>query len=528
METIIVPVDGATNIKLEVLDYHSLQPLFFRVAATPVTGFEGLQYNATGEQFAWYESIIAQLPGEYRKVKVIASAARGASGGLIGRDNTLTEVPGRGLTLAYTQSYSDAVEDIFRDLAGSAEDFFLETGSIRDYPGSLTLLKRFVFEELERPEVLKRADSFATYGILLAGHFLGPDYLEAARRSGNEHSYWMCHTGARDINKAPGTVSSQGRRIESFQRLVQGSPSTVYRPLGPVSGKQAGALGISPQALVVPGGHDTCLSHIPIIATFNSTFLEKAGQPVIHLEAGSWTMVSLIGGDVGLPRDGHRQAVIVQGTVDGSPVVTSMYGGGRDFKYLSSLLEKYRIRAGGEFNEHLLEKVLDAADCFVLPNIDPQNHSTGPFPELKGRIINQNAFFQDRATALVLANLCVAITAAYQIDTVCQDRRPPVIVTGGGSKDPCFGRLLATLARRMVYALYDRQGNQLSETTTLGAAIAGKAACLDVHPYEVDIGGLGLTCRELDPFRAGIDGKLDDYRERYMKELARAEQARAE
>jgi len=215
-------VDGATNIKLEVLDYHSLQPLFFRVAATPVTGFEGLQYNATGEQFAWYESIIAQLPGEYRKVKVIASAARGASGGLIGRDNTLTEVPGRGLTLAYTQSYSDAVEDIFRDLAGSAEDFFLETGSIRDYPGSLTLLKRFVFEELERPEVLKRADSFATYGILLAGHFLGPDYLEAARRSGNEHSYWMCHTGARDINKAPGTVSSQGRRIESFQRLVQG------------------------------------------------------------------------------------------------------------------------------------------------------------------------------------------------------------------------------------------------------------------------------------------------------------------
>ena len=111
---------------------------------------------------------------------------------------------------------------------------------------------------------------------------------------------------------------------------------------------------------------------------------------------------------------------------------------------------------------------------------------------------------------------------------VCLDRRPAVIVTGGGSKDFCFGRLLATLARRKVYALYDSQGNQLSETTTLGGAIAGKAACLGVHPYEVDISGAGLACRELERFRVGIDGKLDSYRERYMKELAGAGQARAE
>ncbi|MFH1068597.1 MAG: hypothetical protein V1794_03150 [Candidatus Glassbacteria bacterium] len=525
METIIVPVDGASNIKLEVLDFHTFKPLFSRVAATPAAEFEGLRYNASGEQFTWYERVISGLPEKYKKARVVAPAARGASGGLVGRDGSLTEVPGRDLTLAYTQSYPERVDARFRELAGSAEDFFQETGSVRDYPGSLTLLKRFLFEELERPGVLERAECFAVYGALLAGHFLGPDYLKATRLAGNEHSYWMCHSGTRNINRPPGSLSSASAGIESFRRLVPAEPSTVYRPLGTVSRRQAAGLGLAPETLVVPGGHDTCLSHLPVLSACRRKF---PGRPVIHLEAGSWTMVSVIGGRAELPADGYRRSVIVQGTVDGFPVVTSMYGGGRDFRYLEGLLGERGFPSGEDLSEDRLEKVLAAADCFVLPNVDPQNHHTGPFPWLEGEIVNRAAFFADRETAYIVSDLCMALTAALQIEMVCRDPETPVVLTAGGSKDPYFGRLTATISGRKVYILYDNRENQVSETTTLGAAVAGKAACLGVHPEQVDLEGLGLSCREQEPFTAGIAAGLASYRERFLELLGKSGKALAD
>ena len=523
METIIVPVDGASNIKLEVLDFDTLETLFSRVTESPAKELNGLKYNCTAEECSWFDSVIRRLPTKLKRARVIAPVARGASGGLIGADNTLCEVPGQGLTLAYDQSYPDRVEDLFRDIAGGARDFYLETGSIRDFPGSLTLIKRFLFEEIERPGVLKRAAGFGTCGVLLAGHFLGDNYLKAVRAAGNEHSYWMCHSGARNINQAPGTPSSISKKIKSFGRLVPHEPGTVYQPLGNMPAAQASALGLTRPVPVVPGGHDTCLSHIPIMSTFRRSFGEEETASVVHLEAGSWTMVSQIGGKTGLPQDGYKRAVLVQGTVDGHPVVTSLYGGGRDFSYLAGLLEKSGTHFPGELDEPLLERVLGAADCFVLPNINPENHLTGPFPELKGRIINREGFFQDAEKALILANLCVAIATVSQIDAIPANRDLPIVLTAGGSRDPYYGRLIATMTGKKVYALFDRHGCAISETTTLGAAIAGKAACLNIHPYQVDISDLGLSYKQLEPFNPGVGRKLAFYRDRFLEELNKAE-----
>ncbi len=67
--------------------------------------------------------------------------------------------------------------------------------------------------------------------------------------------------------------------------------------------------------------------------------------------------------------------------------------------------------------------------------------------------------------------------------------------------------------------MFDRNGRAINETTTLGAAIAGKAACLDIHPYDVDISDLGVSYRKFDPFEIGIKRKLNCYRERFMEEL---------
>jgi len=521
LDTIIVPVDGATNIKLEVLDFDTLKTVYSRETGTPSTEVDGLLYNNLAEECSWFDRSILDMPDNLRTVKAIAPVARGASGGFVGPNNTLVEVPGEELTLAYTQLYPERVEEAFYDLAGNATDFFLETGSVMDFPGSVILLKRFLFEEMERPDVLDRAECFGTYGSLLSGHFLGDNFLYAARIAGNEHSYWMCHTGARNINGKPGTPSSLSTKTTSFQRMVTAEPTVAYIPIDSMPYEQADVLRLYGQLLVTPGGHDTCMSHIPVMSTYYRAFEDTSGTPVLHVDAGSWTMVAQIGGKPDIPADGYKRDIIVQGTVDGHPVVTARYGGGNDFGYIQELAAERGCRFCGEPDEKLLEETARAADCFVLPNINPVNHKTGPFPGLKGKIINELSFFSKPERAYIIANLTTALTTAHQIEAVTHDTGIPLVITAGGSKDPYFGRLLATITGRSVYALEDSDGSAVTETTTLGAAIAGKAANIGIHPYDVDVSALGITYRNLPPFTGEVSRQIKHYRERFMEEIER-------
>jgi len=375
---------------------------------------------------------------------------------------------------------------------------------------------------MERPDVLERSELFGVYGGLMSGHFLGGDYLRAARIAGNEHSYWMCHTGARNIRKPAGTPGTLTGKILSFRRLVPGQPFLVYKPVGEMPEEQASSLGFQETPLVIPGGHDTCLSHIPIMSTYYQAFRDRAGTPVIHVEAGSWTLIAQIGGKVDIPPDACERDILVQGTVDGQPVVTARYGGGHDFKYVKELFAARGIRFGADCNESLLVEVLKDSDCFLLPNINSVNRLSGPYPHLSGKILNEDAFFGSTEKAFVVTNLTTAIVTSVQVDAIGKNGSIPLVLTAGGSRDPYFGRLLATVTGRDVYGMYDFEGNAVSETTSLGAAIAGKAACLKVHPYTVDVSGLGVSYRKLRPFGDDISRLLDGYRERLLAEIERA------
>lgn len=518
-QTILVPVDGASNIKLEALDFETLATVHSAATESPATQHEGLNYNDTGKEFDWFDSVIQSLPAEHRAAAVVAPVARGASGGLVGADNSLVEVPGRRLTLAYTQSYPAAVNDAFAKLAGSREEFFEETGSIRDLPGSLTLLKRFLFEEMERPQVLARATAFAHYGALMGGHFLGNDYLAAVRLAGNEHSYWMCHSGTRAVRSKPGTPSRATSAVNPFRRLVPAQTSVCYHALGVMPASQVAALKLTAAPKVVSGGHDTCLSHIPILSTFYQAYPAAAGKPVVQVEAGTWTMIAQMGGTPQLPGDGYTRDIIIQGTVDGEPVVTARYGGGADFAHLKKLVQASGQSFNSQWDEAALLKLLRDAACFALPNINPSNHGTGPFPQVKGRIVNEAAFMASGLTAYLATNLMTALTTAWQVAAISADTTVPVVLTAGGSKDPLYAALLATLTARPVYAMFDRNGQPITETTTLGAAIIGKAACLGIHPYKVDTSALGIKYRAVAPLSGDLAQALESYRRQWLRHL---------
>lgn len=524
-KVILVPVDGASNIKLEALDYDTLATVHSAVADSPKAERDGLKFNDTGAEFKWFEDAIREIPEGNGDAAVIAPVARGASGGLVGPDNSLVEVPGEGLTLAYTQAYPARVDERFAEIAGSKEDFFEETGSVRDFPGSLTLLKRFVFEEMERPAVLQSAAGFAHYGALMGGYFLAGDYLAAIKAAGNEHSYWMCHSGARDVRADPGTPSRAAKKVASFGRLVPASPSVCYRPLGRMPEAQAKRLGFNARPQVIVGGHDTCLSHIPVLSTFYQAFPGMAGRPVLQVEAGTWAMIAQVGGEARVPGDGFTRDIIIQGTVDGEPVTTGRYGSGADFTFLKNLAREKgkgftRTADPGDIARFL------SKDVFVLPNAEPTVRKTGPFPDAAGQIVGEDAFFADGTVAFTATNVMTALAIAQQVDAIAQDASLPIVLTAGGSKDPCFAGLIATITGRETYAMFDSEGQPVSETTTLGAAICGKAACLGIHPYEVNTAPLGVRYRRIEPLPADVGRLLRAYRTRWLAKIQEMNEGR--
>jgi hypothetical protein len=79
--------------------------------------------------------------------------------------------------------------------------------------------------------------------------------------------------------------------------------------------------------------------------------------------------------------------------------------------------------------------------------------------------------------------------------------------------------VLATLTGHPVYALFDQNGQAVTETTTLGAAIVGKAACLRVHPYAVDTAALGVKYRQVAALVGEPAAALMAYRAKWRQQL---------
>jgi sugar (pentulose or hexulose) kinase len=226
-------------------------------------------------------------------------------------------------------------------------------------------------------------------------------------------------------------------------------------------------------------------------------------------------MVARIGGSADLPSDGWRRDILVQGTVDGEPVATARYGGGNDFREAKCIVETVGGAFSAEPDDRLMERIVGATEAFVLPNISPINHGTGPFPDFRGRIINKRFFLAHPGAAHIATSIATSLAATVQVEAVSSDRSIPIVITAGGAKDPYYGRLLATFTGRAVFAMNDRNGNPVTETTSLGAAITGKAACLGIHPYLVDTGSLGIEYGKVEPYGGEIARKLARYRERW-------------
>ena len=71
--------------------------------SSPTTKNSGYKCNCIVEEFDWFDKIITELLNDYKNTAVISPVARGASGGLIDKNNNIIDVENGQLTIAYTQ-----------------------------------------------------------------------------------------------------------------------------------------------------------------------------------------------------------------------------------------------------------------------------------------------------------------------------------------------------------------------------------------------------------------------------------------
>ena len=527
---IFVLMDGASNLKLLVFDSKTFETV--KGVDTDSSGMvvtkDAVVYNNFGQECDWFDAAIAKLDPQYRKnVLAFSSVARGATGCYVDNKNRLLDgvVGGAGerLSMSYSQ-HRPGVLDLYHKIVPDPVAFFNETGA---WPGAGITWGIRGLELQTNPELREQAAAFCAQHILMTGYLLGGRYLEAARVAGQEASYMLCHSGL--VNVDTGGLSSFANRSEMgpFRGLYLQGGKKGYVVAGQMPADKKAALGVEGECSIAPGGHDTTLSHIPVLAAYLQV---HRGKPqVVHVEVGSWILAKQLGGrPVKVPKNSHESGLLAQGSVDGQPGLTSLYGGGFDFRELKKQVEgkigkgKFQAKEGG-VDEALLTQIADKADTFVLPNISSNSKGTGPWTKVNGRIINEEKFFSDGESAFILSNLMTAITTAAHVSLITKTSKDtPIVLTGGGAKDPYYGRLLATLTGRKVLVMKDKNGDAVVETTALGAAMMAKAAVEGKHPHNVDLKPLGITFQEVDAFTGRTATAIQGYKQKFMEQIRTA------
>lgn len=377
----------------------------------------------------------------------------------------------------YTYRFPSQVNQKFEELCVSIEDYYQETGSVAECPTGFLLLKKLLYYELMRPDIINNAAYFIIFPLLFSGHYLKGKYAEAWKNGGNQTTFWLAHTGARKINQYPNTmVSSVAKKINSFSRLVPiEKKHDATKNLGLISKSKAKQLGFQNAPIIFPGSHDFALSD------YASNFIFRNKYPGIedffHLEVGTWSACSLISRNkrqLILPFNGYKKGIITCGSIENVSRATALYGGGQDFKYVQQIFEKREIDFKVDYVDlKTLKLVLRDSDCFLLPNISPDSYNSGPFPELKGKILNKEKFFNKNIhIPYIVTNLSVVLAIAYQIELISSNTGIPIVVTGGGSDDKYYTLLLSLVTGRDVYIIKETKTEKpFKETSSMGAAL---------------------------------------------------------
>jgi sugar (pentulose or hexulose) kinase len=423
MDSCVAVLDvGKTNAKLIAFsrDGKILEQLRHPQRVVTENGLRVLDVDGI---FGWLEAALAELSGR-RRLSGLMVSTHGATCALIGADNALAAP-----ILDYEHEIPAEANAEFAPIAPP----FAETYS-PDLPGGLNAGRAIFFQEWTDPTLAARVRHILTY----------PQYW-TWRLSGalaSEVSFLGCHTHL--WNPLAGRFSSLAVKrgwAEKFPPFV---------PAGALVGERDG-LGIH------NGVHDSNAAFFYYKSLGFSNFT--------LISTGTWVII--LNPDCPLDRLDPAHDMLANVTVDGAPVATIRFMGGREYDVISG-------QARQEVSEDMLRRAI-ARDQMALPSFA----AGGPFPGRTGRLAGPAP--ETAAERAAIATLYVAMMTAASLDLVSSSG--DIILDGGLALNLALCATLAAL--RPGQSIYR---NTNAEGTAMGAAALAFRALghTSVFPRDID------------------------------------------
>jgi len=373
--------------------------------------------------FDWLETALADLGGR-RRLSGLMVSTHGATCALIGRDGALAAP-----ILDYEQDFPAEVNAEFARIAPP----FAETHS-PNLPGGLNFGRTIFFQEWADPTLAKRARYILSYPQYWCWRLCGA--------LASEVSFLGCHSQM--WNPRTGEFSS----LALSRGWVEKFPP--FAPAGALVGERNG-LGVH------NGVHDSNAAFYYYKSLGFSRFT--------LISSGTWMII--FNPDCPLDRLDPTRDMLANVTVDGEPVATIRFMGGREYDVISG-------QARQEVSVEMLQHAI-ARDQMALPSFA----AGGPFPAHAGRLVGPAP--EDTADRAAIATLYVAMMTAESLDLVSSSG--DIILDGGLAHNVALCATLAAL--RPGQSLYR---NTNAEGTAMGAAALAFRALgrMSVFPRNID------------------------------------------
>ena len=442
---------GKTHSKLSVVDGDgAVIATRSRANIAPIR--DGRRVLDADGIWAWLLATAPEL-AEMADVKAIVPAAHGAAAALVVGDDLAAPV------LDYEASPPDDIFAAYERERGA----FAETFSPR-LPLGLNLGRQLYWQEALYPEVWPKRASALLWPQYWAWRLCGERASEVTSLG--------CHT---DLwRPAGGGYSDLAQRRGWADRL--GSSRAAGDVLGVVRPELASRLGLAADCAVLCGLHD---SNASLHAVRGASAL--AGGAFSLVSTGTW-FVAFSVGPAGLPLLDPARDTLANVAVDGRPVASARFMGGREY---AAIVED----AFGEGGSPADARALVSRGVMATPSFAA---GCGPYPNSQGRLAGEPSSAGERAA---VAALHLALMTDACLGLVRSEG--PIVLEGRFAADLVFPAALATLRpAQPVLVCGDGDGVALGAARLWRPEAARGLDLTPVAPLDVDLTAYAERWRE--------------------------------
>lgn len=468
MEEAIAVIDiGMTNKKVAIYDQglRMLDSVSRKFDPIPVDGLE--THDLEGME-NWFLDRLSDF-GKRFPIGAIAVTTHGANMVCIGEDGEPCAP-----CVYYTYEPGEEFQERFYRLAGDRRELQLATGTpplsamINPSKGIFFLKERFP-AAFARTRVLLNFPQY--WGYRLTGN------------TGAEGTYSGCHTYLWDWKR--GRYSSVADKL-GIADMMPFPLRNSWDVLGTIKPELADRTGISPDAIVTMGIHDSNASLLPHLT-------KKKGVDFILNSTGTWCVLMHPQEKFGFEPGELGKIVFFNRSAYNKPVKTAIFLGGMEY-------EAWTKAIAGACNcdptpsvladpgPDVYRSIVASASEFILPELVP---GSGQFPGSRPRAVqggrdyalaeiesgrNIPPFMSDVKRALAVLNISLALQTRVALERTGLSPGTEVFTEGGFRKNAGYNSVLAAALGGGAFL------TDISEATALGAAMTAAAALAGTQP----------------------------------------------